>query len=63
MDSGGFMSGPLLFHLMLGLAIFAAGVWLLRRRNRAIGWTLTLLGTGFAVMGVVIRVMHRYLHH
>jgi hypothetical protein len=57
------MSGPLLFHLVLGVAILAVGLWLLTQRRRALGWTLASLGTVFAVMGFVFRAVHRYLHH
>jgi hypothetical protein len=57
------MSGALLFHLVLGLAILAIGVWLLRRRRRALGWTMTGLGVAFAVAGFVIRAVHQHLHH
>ena len=53
------MDGPLLFHLILGIAIVAVGTWLLQRSRRALGWTLTALGVAFALMGVV----HTYLHH
>ena len=57
------MSGPLLFHLVLGVAILAVGLWLLTQRRRALGWTLASLGTVFAIMGFVFRAVHRYLHH
>jgi hypothetical protein len=52
------MNGPLLFHLILGIAIVAVGGWMFKRRRRALGWTLTALGVVFVLMGVV----HTYLH-
>jgi hypothetical protein len=57
------MSNPLLFHILVGAVMLAIGVWLLKRRRRVLGWTLTWLGSAFAVMGFVFRAVHRYLHH
>ena len=57
------MRGPLLLHLVLGAVIAAIGVWLLKQRRRRLGWTLTSLGTAFAIMGFVFRAVHQYLHH
>jgi len=57
------MNGPILFHLVLGIAILLIGVAMLRRRKVALGWTLTAVGILFAVMGVVIQATHRHLHH
>ena len=57
------MSGPLLFHVVLGAVILVVGLWLLRQRRRALGWTLTCFGTGFAILGFVFRATHMYFHH
>lgn len=57
------MTGPLLFHLVLGAALLLAGVWFLRHRRMVLGWTLAVLGTAIALMGVMVPTVHRYLHH
>jgi len=53
----------LLFHLVFGAALLLAGVWFLRHRRVVLGWTLAVLGTAIALMGVMVPTVHRYLHH
>ena len=57
------VSGPLAFHLVLGIVIVAIGLWLLKQRKTTLGWTLSGIGTAFAVMGVVVRILHWHLPH
>ena len=57
------MSGPTLLHLVLGVLILIPGVCFLMRGRLVLGWMLSVLGAAFAIMGIVIPTVHRYLHH
>ena len=52
-----------LFHFVVGTALVLSSIWFLRHRRMALGWTLAVLGTTIAVMGVMAPAVHRYLHH
>jgi hypothetical protein len=57
------MSNATLLHLVLGALLLIPGVWFLIRGRLALGWMLSILGSAIGIMGIVVPVVHRHLHH
>jgi hypothetical protein len=57
------MNGAIAFHLVLGVALLAPGVWLVTRGRLLLGWMLSIVGAAIGLMGIVAPALHRYLHH
>ena len=57
------MHSAILFHLVVGVALLVPGVWFLTHGRLVLGWMLSIVGSAIGLMGIVVPMLHRHLHH